>query len=189
MAGSSNHLALYMASLFITALPFSFVGPLIPFMASDLGIDETEYSIMFIWISVATFSAAIVYKILGKNQLLPKYHTTLIVCCLEIAIFSVVFTFMKTRNTQIIIICIIKFFNYVIVVVANICLMVAPPKKDIGMWMSFSHGAYGFGSLTGPILVGFLEQKVYFVVAASCLLIIPFLFFISSPEHMEKSAE
>jgi hypothetical protein len=105
------------------------------------------------------------------------------------AIFSVVFNFMKTRNTQIIIISIIKLFNYIFVVGTNICLMVAPPKKDIGLWMSFSHGAYGFGSLGGPILVAFLEQKVYFVVAAACLLIIPFFFFLTSPEHMEKSTE
>jgi hypothetical protein len=96
---------------------------------------------------------------------------------------------MKTMNTQIIIISMIKFFNYVIVVAANICLMIAPPKKDIGMWMSVSHGAYGFGSLTGPLLVAFLEQKVFFVVAAACLLTIPFLFFMTSPENLEKSAE
>jgi hypothetical protein len=66
MAGSNSHLALYMVSLFITALPFSSIGPLIPFMAADLGIDETDYSVMFIWISVATFSGVAIYKILGK---------------------------------------------------------------------------------------------------------------------------
>jgi MFS family permease len=144
---------------------------------------------MFIWISVATFTAAIIYKILGKYRLLPSFHTTLIVCCLEMAIFSVVFTFMKTKNTQIIIISIIKLFNYIYVVGTNICLMIAPPKKEIGLWMSFSHGAYGFGSLGGPILVGFLEQKVFYVIAAACLLIIPIFFFLTSPENMVKSAE
>ena len=189
MSATNGHLVLYMFSLFITALPFSSVGPLIPFMASDLGIDETEYSIMFVWISVATFTAAIIYKVLGKYRLLPSFHTTLIISCLEMAIFSVVFTFMKTKSTQIIIISIIKFFNYVFVVGANICLMIAPPKKEIALWMSFSHGAYGFGSLAGPILVGFLEQKVFYVVAAACLLAIPIFFFLTSPENLVKSTE
>ncbi len=91
---------------------------------------------------------------------------------------------MKTRDTQIIILSIVKFFNYVIVVAANICLMIAPPKKDIGLWMSFSHGAYGFGSLGGPIFVALLEQKVYYVIGAACLIIIPFCYFLTSPEDM-----
>jgi hypothetical protein len=42
------------------------MGPLIPFMAADLGIDETDYSVMFIWISLATFTGVAIYKILGK---------------------------------------------------------------------------------------------------------------------------
>jgi hypothetical protein len=39
--------------------------------------------------------------------------------------------------------------------VVNICLMVAPPKEKMGLWVSFSHGAFGLGSIVGPILVTF----------------------------------
>jgi MFS family permease len=156
MTTSNKYLVLYMVSLFITAIPFSAVGPLIPFMAAELSINETEYSVLFVMISASTFIAAIFYKILGKYRFLPKYHTVLIISCLEMVVFSVAFTFMSTKNTQCIIIAIIKFFNYIFVVSTNICLMMAPSKQYIERWMSFAHSTYGFGSLAGSILVGIL---------------------------------
>jgi hypothetical protein len=126
MSASYAYLALYMFGLFITVIPFTSISPLIPFMVADLSVDETAYFVMLVVNSVATFTAAIIYKLIGNFALLPKYHTTLIVCCLEMIIFSVVFTFMKTMTSQCIVIAILKFFNYVFVVTTNICLMIAP---------------------------------------------------------------
>ena len=129
MVTNYKYLVLYMFSMFITAIPFSAIGPLIPFMASRLAINETEYSVLFAMISISTLIAALVYKILGKYRFLPKYHTVLIISCLEMVIFSVVFSFMVTKDSQCIVIAIIKFFNYIFVVSINICLMMTPSKR------------------------------------------------------------
>ena len=40
----------------------------------------------------------------------------------------------------------------------------APPKEEIGFWMSISHGSYGVGALIGPIITGFLEKNVFIFI-------------------------
>jgi MFS family permease len=157
-------------------------------MAADAGIEETDHSIIFVMISASTLIAAILYKVLGVYKLLPKHHTILIISCLEMVIFSVVMVYMKTKISQCIALSILKFFNYYFVVSAYICTMIVPPKEEVGLWMSLSHGAFGFLALAGPIIVGFLGQKMYFVVAAACLIITPFFYFMKSPEDIEKTA-
>jgi hypothetical protein len=178
MVSSNAYLALYMVSLFISAIPITSVGSLIPFMAADVGIDETDYSIIFVMISASTLIAAVLYKLLGVYKLLPKHHTILIISSLEMVIFSVVMVYMKTKNSQCIALSILKFFNYLFVVTANICLMIVPTKEQIGLWMSYSHGAFGFGALAGPLIVGFMGQSMFYVVAGGCLVITPAFFFL-----------
>jgi MFS family permease len=103
-------------------------------------------------------------------------------------IFGVVMVYMRTKNSQCIVLSIFKFFNYFFVVSANICLMIVPSKEEISLWMSFSHGAFGFGALAGPIIVGFLGQNMFFVVSAICLILTPFFYFIESPEDIVRTA-
>ena len=51
----------------------------------------------------------------------------------EIFIFSIVFSFAKKRNGQILIVGIFKFFSYILVLVINLCLMIA-------VWVSYTYG-------------------------------------------------
>jgi predicted MFS family arabinose efflux permease len=103
---------MYMLTTFYTVIPPSCIGALIPFMAADLNIDETEYSTMFIFISLGCLASAILFKLLTSKQLLPKHHTTMIICALEVAIFSLAMLFSTTKTIQIIIITILCAFGY-----------------------------------------------------------------------------
>jgi hypothetical protein len=73
-----------MSSLFITAIPLSSVGAIIPYMAAEAaeaaeaGIDETYYSIIFVMISISILIGAILYKALGVYQHLSKHHTIML---------------------------------------------------------------------------------------------------------------
>lgn len=132
-------------------------------------------------ISGSVFIAAILLKILGVYKLLPKYHTVIIISSVEMVIFSVVMVYMKTLASQCIVLSILKFFLYIYAVTANICLMMVPSKEEIGLWMSYSHGAFGMGALAGPIIVGFMGQNMFYVFAGASLIITPFFFFLPSP--------
>ena len=83
MAAPYTYLALYMIGFFTISIPTISVGSLIPFMASELQVNETEYSIIFLVMSMATLTAALAYKLLGKFELFPKYHTIPIISSLS----------------------------------------------------------------------------------------------------------
>ena len=136
-----------------------------------------DYIQLFGMISIAFLLAAIVFKILKAYHSLPKYHTILIICLLEMFIFSIVFSFAKNRNGQILVIGILKFFSYILVLVINLCLMIAPGKERVGVWISYTYGAFGVGSSIGPILVAFLGQKIFLLMGVGCLLSIHLILF------------
>lgn len=48
--------------------------------------------------------------------------------------------------------------------------------------MSLSHGTYGVGALIGPIIVAYLEKKVFILLAIAFAVLVPFFYFIESPE-------
>lgn len=112
MTASDHYLIIYMLTVFYTVMPPSCIGALIPFMAADLGIDETEYSTMFIFISLGCLASAILFKVLISSHLLPKHHSIMIICALEVAIFSIVMLYAKTKDIQIIVITILCAFGY-----------------------------------------------------------------------------
>jgi hypothetical protein len=68
MPSSDTYLALYMFSLFIKANLMSSEGALIPFIAADAGTEETDYSIIFVMISISTLIAALLYKVLRPTN-------------------------------------------------------------------------------------------------------------------------
>lgn len=142
-------------------------------------------------ISIAFLLAAILFKALKAYDSLPNYHTLLIICLLEMFIFSIVFSFAKKRNGQILVIGILKLFSYILVLVVNLCLMMAPAKEKVGVWVSCAHGAFGVGSIVGPILVAFLGQKVFLVMAGGCLVAVHLILFcfMQSPEDMKRTLE
>jgi phosphoglycerol transferase MdoB-like AlkP superfamily enzyme len=182
MTTPTSFLVLYMLNIIITAVPFSCAGSLIPFMAADLDIDETEYAPMFTYISLGCFSSAIIFKVFNSCQLLPRHHTTIAICISEIAIFSVVMLFAKTRTSQIIVITIIDIFAYVLQIATFICVVIAPSKEQISLWIAFTQAAYGLGSLIASMLTGFLSYHIFTFLAILCVIAIPICFILPSPD-------
>lgn len=84
------------------------------------------------------------------------------------AFFSFVSGCMESKFLQCLAISTFNFFWYIQQIVVNICLILAPPKADIGQWLSFAHGSYGLGGLVGPIMVGIFRQNYFFIVCAAC---------------------
>lgn len=64
-----------------------------------------------------------------------------------------VMAFMHTKILQCVVCLIFGIFCYFVIITVNICLVRAAPPGEIGMWVGFSHGAYGVGALVGPLLV------------------------------------
>lgn len=71
----------------------------------------------------------------------------------------------------------------------NICLLLAPPKEEIGFWMSISHGSYGVGALIGPIITAYVEKNVFVLVGIIFAILVPCFYFIESPELKKKKEE
>jgi hypothetical protein len=180
---ANPHLLLYMASFFLIAIPFSGLGSLIPFLAADLGIEEMEYSLLFVLVSVGSVLAALLYKFIESQGLLPKHHTVCMIDSLGMIIFCLIMANMKTRISQSIIYSIFGMLAYAQVITINICLMTTPAKEDVGLWLSFSHGIYGVGALVGPIVVSYLQQNLFIALAIAFAVLAPCFYFLNSPEH------
>lgn len=65
----------------------------------------------------------------------------------------------------------------------------APPKEEIGFWMSISHGSYGVGALLGPIITGYLEKNVFILVGVIFAVLVACFYMIESPEMKQKNNE
>jgi MFS family permease len=182
MAAPTFFLVLYMFNIIISAIPSGCVGSLIPFMAADLGVDETEYAPMLIYISLGCLASAVIFKVLNSCQLLPRHHTTIAICIAEIAIFSVVMLFAKTRTSQIIVITIINIFAYVLQIATLICIVIAPSKEQISLWTAFIQGAFGLGSLVASMITGFLSYYIFTFLAILCVIAVPLCFIFPSPD-------
>ena len=63
----------------------------------------------------------------------------------------------------------------------------APPKEEIGFWMSISHGSYGVGALIGPIITGFLEKNVFIFIGVIFAGLVVSFYMIESPELKQKN--
>lgn len=178
-----NHfyLAVYMSNFFLISIILSSVGGLIPFLASDLNIDERDYSIIFTLLSLTNILAAIIYKTLEKHSLLPKGHTICLICVIGMAIFALGMSFMRIKNTQCFILAVFNLFCYGLIIQTNICLILAAPVEEVGRWLSFAHGFYGMGGLVGPILVGIVRQDVFLLETVACLGLAAAYLFLKSP--------
>jgi phosphoglycerol transferase MdoB-like AlkP superfamily enzyme len=161
------------------------MGSLIPFMAADMGVDEMEYAPMLIYMSLGCLASAIVFKVLNSYQLLPRHHTTIAICISEIAIFSVVMLFAKTRTSQIIVITVIDIFAYVLQIATFICVVITPSKEQISLWTAFTQGAYGLGSLVASMLTGFLSYQIFTFLAILCVIAVSIYFILPSPDGVQ----
>lgn len=182
MSAPTSYLIFYMFNILISAIPSGCIGSLIPFMAADLAIDETEYAPMLVWISIGCFVAAVGFKVMNSYRLLPKYHTMIVICVVETGFFSVAMLFAKGVTSQTIVITIINIFAYVLQVVSLICVAITPSKVQLSLWAAFAQGAYSLGSLVASILAGFLSYHIFTVTAGLCLLAVPFCFILQSPD-------
>ena len=95
---------------------------------------------------------------------------------LGIAAFSVIVTLMDSKDTQYIVWSLLKIFNYFFMVSLSNSVINASSREEVGMWMAFSHGESGFGTLFGSIITQSIGMSMLFIVTAGCLLIVPFLF-------------
>lgn len=136
---------------------------------------------MLIFISVGCLISALVFKVLNTYQLLPRLHTTIIICIVEMVIFSLVILFVQTKTSQIIIITIINIFAYILQIVIFICLAIVPSKEQISRWNAFSQGAFGFGSLSASMLTGFFSYYIFAFLALLGIIAIPFCYLLSLP--------
>jgi hypothetical protein len=186
MAVPTSYLVLYMFNILISGIPSNCIGSLIPFMAGDLDIDETEYALLFIFITLGCLGSAIIFKALTSYQLLPKYHTTCIICAIEIIIFSVAMPFVKTKTLQIIILTILNIFGYLLEIVSLICLNIAPAKDQISLWAAFAQGGFGIGSLAASMLTGFLSYHIFTFLIILCVITIPLCYFLPSPDGLRE---
>lgn len=130
---------------------------------------------------MALLAGAIVQKVLSMYKLLPKHHSIMMIGSLGIAVSSLVITLMSSRDTQYISWSLLKIFNYFFMVSTSNSLINASSREEIGQWMTFSHGAQGFGTLFGSVITESIGMNMFYIVAAGCVLVIPFLFYLESP--------
>ena len=189
MAKTSTYLAIYMISFFLVGIPMSSIGVLIPFYSEDLGIEETEYSVLFTMMSVSNLAACFLYKAFESHKKLPRHHIVCIVTSAGLAFFCFVMAGMTQRIPQCIVLSILGMFWSILVMTVNICLLMAPPKEEIGFWMSISHGSYGVGALVGPIITAYVEKDVFIYIAVIFAPVVPCFYLIESPELKPKNEE
>ena len=125
--------------------------------------------------------ATIIYKVMEYHHKLPKNHTICLVVLNIGALGCFTLTFLHTRFAQCAVFLILGTFGHFVVIVINICLVRAAPPGEIGMWVGFSHGAFGVGALLGPLLVPILEIKLFVILAIVLALLSPFFYFMPSP--------
>lgn len=186
MAKTSSYLAIYMLSFFLAGVPQSSIGVLIPFFSEDLGIEETEYSILFTMMSVSSLAACFLYKALESHKKLPRHHMVCTVTAIGLTFTCFVMASMRERIPQCIVLSILGMFSSILVMTVNICLLLAPPQEEVGFWMSISHGSYGIGALFGPIITAYLERNVFIFIAIIFAILVPCFYFIESPEIKQK---
>jgi hypothetical protein len=92
--------------------------------------------------------------------------------------------FVHTRILQCLMFLVYGLFCYLIIVTVDICLVRAAPPDEIGMWVGFSHGAFGVGALIGPLLVPIFEIKLFIIMAILFVILAPFFYFMSSPSDI-----
>jgi hypothetical protein len=92
--------------------------------------------------------------------------------------------FMHTRISQCLMFLVFDLFCYFILIAVNVSLLKVAPADEIGMWVGFSHGAFGVGALIGPLLVPIFKFKLFIIMAALLVILAPFFFFLSSPSDI-----
>lgn len=117
---------------------------------------------------------------------LPKHHILCLIVLNIGAIGCFTLAFLHTRFSQSAIFLILGTFGYFVVIVINICLVRAAPSGEIGMWVGFSHGAFGVGALVGPLLVPIFEIKLYIILAFILTSLSLFFYFLPSPSDFES---
>ena len=123
------------------------------------------------------------------NDKLPKHHTLCLMVLNVGALGCFTFTFLHTRLTQCAIFLILGIFGHFVIIVITICLVRAAPHGKIGLWVGFSHGAFGVGSLIGPLLVPIFEIKLFIILAIAFAIVGPFFYFLPSPSDFEAEKQ
>ncbi len=140
---------------------------------------------MFVFLSAGCVLAIIIYKTMEYYHKLPKHHFICLIF-LNIGAFGCfTLTFLHTRFSQCAIYLILGTFGHFVVIVVNICLVRAAPAGEIGMWVGFSHGAFGVGALAGPLLVPIFEINLFIILAIGLFVLSFFFHYLPSPSDFE----
>ena len=129
--------------------------------------------------------ATIIYKLMEYYDKLPKQHILCLIVLNFGALGCFTLTFLQSRFAQCAIFLILGTFGHFVMMVINICLVRAAPHGEIGMWVGFSHGAFGVGALIGPILVPIFEIELFTILAIFLAILSLFFHFLPSPSDFE----
>jgi hypothetical protein len=135
--------------------------------------------------SLGAVLATIIYKGMEYYDKLPKHHTLSLIVLNIGALGCFALTFLHTRLAQCAVFLILGTFAHFVIIVINICLVRAAPPGEIGMWVGFSHGAFGVGALIGPLLIPFFEIKLFTILAIFLAILSLFFHFMPSPSDFE----
>lgn len=103
---------------------------------------------------------------------------------------NILFTYWRTSTIGLgISTALIALLSYLATVVVNCCLMIAADKPDLLLWLSVSHGMYGVGGLTSPLLVNWFQLNTYFALGILCAVLSPFFLILASPEDVKKEEQ
>ncbi len=128
MPSNKAYLLAYMTLFLIISVPFTCMGSLIPFLAEDLNIDETEYSSLFLLISISSVVAALANMLMEAYRIMTDIHHKKILCLLGMGALSAGFAYSNTIFWQFFTTSILNMFAYVIAITTNVCLLLAAPK-------------------------------------------------------------
>ena len=179
-----SHYLLHGSTFLLLGFQITGLGPIIPYMADEYGYKETEYSFLFSCRSFGMLLGCVLCKYLQHLSRSPSNHALLMAGCLGTAVTLVLFTWATTLLSQGIWFFIASILYAPAELIPNICLIMINPAESMEFWLLISHGMFGVGALLGPFFVYFFELNAFLVSGMTFLVLLPFLYYLPSPEHM-----
>lgn len=95
-----EYLLIYTFSFLINGMVSGIIGPLIPFLASEANLSETDYYFVFLCRSGGALLAAIIYRISQNYGLLSDHHRLMGITSTAAFFCFIAFTVVKTPFLQ-----------------------------------------------------------------------------------------
>ena len=149
------------------------LGPLIPYLAKERKVLETEYSSLFMAVAVGNLLGILGYQMICRLKIRNLEHKILIFVGIVYAICMNLFMIWENKIGEFFCMTCFGFGYYFFDTALNICLLLICGKSG-GSWIPFAHAFYGVGALLSPLIVRLFETQTYFVysflyITISCL--------------------